>query len=238
MGRGRRRPRRPGRGGVRRQSATRTVARRPGLRGGDPRRARASSRPAATPTCCRSSTCVGVGERTIPADVQAEVVGELRDETRGALRRRARRGAAGGRGARAGARRRGAGGDRRAAVQTSDPVDVEVEVYRSDEDWSKVVLTIAERSSQWTVTSSSVLPGRARPDGRRRRRRRRSARRGRAAPAGRRARRPGHRPVDLARVERPGRQSRRPQAVEAARRSRRPTACRWPGRGRRRRRAR
>ena len=39
-----------------------------------------------------------------------------------------------------------------------DPVDVEVEVYRSEVDWSKRVLTIGRRSSQWTVTSSSVLP--------------------------------------------------------------------------------
>lgn len=40
----------------------------------------------------------------------------------------------------------------------ADPVEMDVEIYRSDEDWSKVVLTIARRSSQWTVTSSSVVP--------------------------------------------------------------------------------
>ena len=37
-------------------------------------------------------------------------------------------------------------------------MNVEVEVYRSDDDWSKAVLTVEERSSQWSVTSSSVLP--------------------------------------------------------------------------------
>ena len=39
-----------------------------------------------------------------------------------------------------------------------EPVELPVEIYRSEDDWSKVVLTIARRSSQWTVTSSSVLP--------------------------------------------------------------------------------
>ena len=37
-------------------------------------------------------------------------------------------------------------------------VEVVVEVYRSDQDWSRRVLTIASGPSQWTVTSSSVLP--------------------------------------------------------------------------------
>jgi hypothetical protein len=39
-----------------------------------------------------------------------------------------------------------------------DPVDVQVEVYRSELDWSKRVLTIARGSSQWTVTSESSVP--------------------------------------------------------------------------------
>ena len=100
---------------------------------------------------------VGVGEKAIPADVQAEVAVELDDDA-----------------------------DIRFADQRSeavledeedvpvrdegvlvavgellpdvDPVDVTVEVYRSEADWSKVVLTIARGSSQWTVTSSSVVP--------------------------------------------------------------------------------
>ena len=39
-----------------------------------------------------------------------------------------------------------------------DPVDVHVEIYRSEVDSSKVVLTIGKQSSQWTVTSESVVP--------------------------------------------------------------------------------
>ena len=38
-----------------------------------------------------------------------------------------------------------------------EPLEVEVEIYRSVADSSKAVLTLAERSSQWAVTSSSVL---------------------------------------------------------------------------------
>ena len=38
-----------------------------------------------------------------------------------------------------------------------DPVAVHVEIYRSELDSSKVVLTIGTQSSQWTVTSESVL---------------------------------------------------------------------------------
>ena len=38
-----------------------------------------------------------------------------------------------------------------------DPIDVEVEVYRSAEDSSKMVFTFAARSSRWAVTSTSVL---------------------------------------------------------------------------------
>jgi hypothetical protein len=39
-----------------------------------------------------------------------------------------------------------------------DPVNVEVEVYRSAADSSMRVLTVGMRSSQWTVTSESVVP--------------------------------------------------------------------------------
>jgi hypothetical protein len=39
-----------------------------------------------------------------------------------------------------------------------DPVRVEVEVYRSAADSSTRVLTVGMRSSQWTVTSESVVP--------------------------------------------------------------------------------
>jgi hypothetical protein len=39
-----------------------------------------------------------------------------------------------------------------------EPVEVRVEIYRSEVDSSKVVLTIGKQSSQWTVTSESVVP--------------------------------------------------------------------------------
>jgi hypothetical protein len=39
-----------------------------------------------------------------------------------------------------------------------DPVDLPVEIYRSADDWSKLVLTIGKGSSQWTVTSESKAP--------------------------------------------------------------------------------
>ena len=39
-----------------------------------------------------------------------------------------------------------------------DPVRVEVEVYRSAADSSMRVVTVGMRSSQWTVTSESVVP--------------------------------------------------------------------------------
>ena len=38
-----------------------------------------------------------------------------------------------------------------------DSVDVHVEIYRSEVDSSKVVLTIGKQSSQWAVTSESVV---------------------------------------------------------------------------------
>lgn len=100
---------------------------------------------------------VGVGERDIPADVQAEVAAELDDD----------------------AEIRFADERSEALLEDEDdapvrdhglliavgeladdvdPVELAVEVYRSDDDWSKAVLTVGRRSSQWTVTSSSVVP--------------------------------------------------------------------------------
>jgi hypothetical protein len=100
---------------------------------------------------------VGVGEEDIAADVQAEVTRELDDD---AVVRFA--------------------DEREEAVEEDephvpvrdagvllvvgevavegDPVELSVEVYRSDQDWSDRVLTIASGPSQWTVTSSSVVP--------------------------------------------------------------------------------
>ena len=100
---------------------------------------------------------VAVGEKAIPADVQAEVAVELDEQVEVRF---------------ADQREEAVLADEEhlpvrdegvlvafgVVPAESDPVDVEVEVYRSDEDWSKVVLTVARRSSQWTVTSSSVLP--------------------------------------------------------------------------------
>jgi hypothetical protein len=42
--------------------------------------------------------------------------------------------------------------------EQGDPVDLPVEIYRSTDDWSKLVLTIGRGSSQWTVTSESKAP--------------------------------------------------------------------------------
>ncbi len=100
---------------------------------------------------------VGVGEHDIPADVQAEVLRALDDDA--VVRFADER-------AEAVAEDEthvpvidagvllvvgGVAGD-------ADPVELPVEVYRSDQDWSRRVLTIASGPSQWTVTSSSVLP--------------------------------------------------------------------------------
>ena len=100
---------------------------------------------------------IGVGEERIAASVQAEVVGELDEEAEVQF---------------ADARSEVVLDDEEdapvrddgvlvavgALAPEGDPVEIAVEVYRSDVDWSKRVLTIASRSSQWTVTSSSVLP--------------------------------------------------------------------------------
>jgi hypothetical protein len=100
---------------------------------------------------------VGVGERRIAASVQAEVAADLVDD---AVIRFA---------------------DKRdeAVLKDEDhmpvrddgvlvvvgevapavnPVKLAIEVYRSDDDWSKRVLTIGNASSQWTVTSESTVP--------------------------------------------------------------------------------
>lgn len=102
---------------------------------------------------------IGVGEEEIAADVQAEVAVELKDDIDVRF-----------------------ADERSEAVRANEDhapvrdegvliamgalppdrgaeaVDVTVEVYRSDADWSKRVLTVGRRSSQWTVTSTSLLP--------------------------------------------------------------------------------
>lgn len=100
---------------------------------------------------------VGVGERDIPAVVQAEVTRELDDAA--AVRFADERGEA------------IEEDEEHVPVRDAgvllvlgevagdeDVVQLSVEVYRSDQDWSKRVLTIASGGSEWTVTSSSVLP--------------------------------------------------------------------------------
>ena len=42
-------------------------------------------------------------------------------------------------------------------AETGEPIEVEVEVYRSVDDSSGWVLTLARRSSRWTVTASSMV---------------------------------------------------------------------------------
>ena len=84
-----------------------------------------------------------------------------RRRRRDPLRRPARGSDARGRGARAGPRRGRPRRRRRAAADESRHRDHRhVEVYRSEDDSSKVVLTIARRSSQWTVTSLVGRPDR------------------------------------------------------------------------------
>jgi hypothetical protein len=100
---------------------------------------------------------VGVGESKIPADVQAEVAVELdedadirfadkrseallQDQDHVPVRDKGTLVAVG------------------EVAAEGDPVNVAVEVYRSDDDWSKLVLTIGRRSSHWTVTASTEVP--------------------------------------------------------------------------------
>jgi hypothetical protein len=42
--------------------------------------------------------------------------------------------------------------------EEGEPVDVEVEVYRSEDDRSTALFSFARRSSEWTVSSTSVVP--------------------------------------------------------------------------------
>lgn len=103
---------------------------------------------------------IGVGEEDIAADIQADVAAELKDEVDVRF---------------ADARAEAVLADddevpvrdhgvlvaigALAPESDEDVVDVEVEVYRSEADWSRVVLTVGRRSSsQWTVTSTSVVP--------------------------------------------------------------------------------
>lgn len=100
---------------------------------------------------------VSVGESDIDAPVQAEVAGELREQADVRF-----------------------ADERSEAVEEDEegmpvrdegmlvaigevpaegqPIDVEVEVYRSAEDSSHFVLTLVPESSQWAVTSTSLLP--------------------------------------------------------------------------------
>jgi hypothetical protein len=100
---------------------------------------------------------VGVGEERIAADVQAEVAAELHDDADVRF---------------ADERSEAVMKDEAdepvrddgvllavgALAAEGDPVELEVEVYRSDVDSSNVVLTIEGGASQWTVTSTSVVP--------------------------------------------------------------------------------
>jgi hypothetical protein len=113
-------------------------------------------RPPSDPDVLPVVYVVGGGQSNVPADVQAEVVVELHedadinfeDERSDALLVE----------------------DDTAPVRNEgilviigevppegDPVDVDVEVYRSVADWSRRVFTVAGAASQWTVTSTSVV---------------------------------------------------------------------------------
>jgi hypothetical protein len=43
-------------------------------------------------------------------------------------------------------------------AERGNPVEVEVEIYHSEDDSSSRLFTVARRSSRWTVTSTSVVP--------------------------------------------------------------------------------
>jgi hypothetical protein len=100
---------------------------------------------------------VGVGETKIPADVQAEVAVEL-DEDADIRFADQRSEAMLEKEEHVPIRDQGLLVALGELPPEADPVNLAVEVYRSEEDWSKVVLTVDRGSSQWTVTSSSVLP--------------------------------------------------------------------------------
>jgi hypothetical protein len=44
-------------------------------------------------------------------------------------------------------------------AERGNPVEVEVEVYRSEDDSSSLLFTVSRRASNWSVTSTSVVPG-------------------------------------------------------------------------------
>jgi hypothetical protein len=100
---------------------------------------------------------VGVGETRIAADVQAQVVSEL-DEVADIRFADQRSEAMLAKEEHAPVREGGVLVAIGELPPEADPVELPIEVYRSEEDWSKVVLTLAGSSSQWTVTSSSVVP--------------------------------------------------------------------------------
>ena len=122
------------------------------------RAATADQPPPADPEALPVVYVVAVGETAIPAAVQAEVAVLLREERDVRF---------------ADERAQAIHADLAAAPvrddgtlvaigevpADSESIDVEVEIYRSDDDWSKAVMTVAEDSSQWSVTSSSALPG-------------------------------------------------------------------------------
>ncbi len=122
------------------------------------RAATADQPPPADPEALPVVYVVAVGETAIPADVQAEVAAVLRDE-RDVRFADERDQAIHADLAAAPVRDEGTLVAIGEVPPNTESVDVEVEVYRSDEDWSKAVMTVAEGSSQWSVTSSSLLPG-------------------------------------------------------------------------------
>jgi hypothetical protein len=102
---------------------------------------------------------VGVGEASIAAGVQAEVAALLRDENDVRFAdERAQAVLADEQ--RAPVRDQGtlvAVGEVPPDSESVTAIDVEVEVYRTDADWSKAVLTLEERADEWSITSSSLL---------------------------------------------------------------------------------
>jgi hypothetical protein len=103
---------------------------------------------------------IGVGEEDIAADIQADVAAELKDEVDVRFAD-ARAEAVLADDEEVPVRDHGvlvAVGALAPESDDADAVDVEVEVYRSEVDWSKLVVTIGRQSSQWTVTSTSVVP--------------------------------------------------------------------------------
>jgi hypothetical protein len=100
---------------------------------------------------------VGVGEKKIPAKVQAAVAADLDDDADIRF---------------ADERSEAVLADEEHAPVRDDgllivigqvepdvnPVQVAVEAYRSEDDWSKRLLTTGRSSSEWTVTSEATVP--------------------------------------------------------------------------------